>query len=72
MSARENRPAVDDYAVRYLVNLTHLCRNLLDEIDVRKQAGMSEIDYVYMHGQLTSMLAGLVDAVASAHPEARG
>ncbi|WTW96175.1 hypothetical protein OG216_23625 [Streptomycetaceae bacterium NBC_01309] len=61
----------DEYAVRYLVNLTHLCRNLLDEVEVRKQSGMSEIDYVYGHGQLTAMLAGLVDAVASAHPDAR-
>jgi len=71
MSTTNNGPDVDEYAVRYLVNLTHLCRSLLDEVENRKQSGMSEIDYVYGHGQLTAMLAGLVDAVASAHPEAR-
>lgn len=71
MNAPGNGPEADEYAVRYLVRCTQLCRNLLADVEERKQGGMSEVDYAYAHGQLTSMLAGLVDAVTEVHPEAR-
>ncbi|MDI2127959.1 hypothetical protein [Yinghuangia seranimata] len=72
MSSNETRPELpaDDYAVRYLVAVAERARCLLGEIEARRQAGLSDLDYAGGHGQLASMLGSLVDAVASAHGEA--
>lgn len=64
-------PPVYDHHRHHLVTVADRARQLLDEIETRRQAGMSDLDYAYGHGQLAGMLGALLEAVADVHGEVR-
>lgn len=64
-------PPVYDHHRRHLVTVADHARRLLDDIETRRQAGASSLDYAYGHGQLVGMLGALLEAVADVHGEVR-